>query len=94
MTGRGRRRAVAALQAALILAAMAVMTLPIAWIFMAAFKRHVDVYQLKLLFAPTLQNFALVFDSPYNLGDTGTHEVLMTYKPGERPDLSDAETGR
>ena len=69
MTGGQRRRAAAAAQAALILAAVAVMMVPIAWIFMAAFKRHVDVYQLKLLFPPTLENFARVFDSPYNLGE-------------------------
>lgn len=69
MSGKQRRRAAAAAQSALILAAMAVMMAPIAWIFMAAFKRHVDVYQLKLLFAPTLENFAVVFGAPYNLGD-------------------------
>ena len=69
MSGKQRRRAAAAAQSALILAAMVVMMAPIAWIFMAAFKRHVDVYQLKLLFTPTLENFAVVFGSPYNLGD-------------------------
>ena len=69
MSGKQRRRAAAAAQSALILAAMVVMMAPIAWIFMAAFKRHVDVYQLKLLFTPTLENFAVVFGAPYNLGD-------------------------
>lgn len=69
MTGRQKRRASAAAQAAAILAAMTAMMVPIVWIFMAAFKRHVDVYQLKLLFVPTLDNFIAVFDSPYNLGD-------------------------
>ena len=44
------------------------MMVPIVWIALAAFKQHVDVYQLKLLFRPTLENFALVFDSPYHLG--------------------------
>ena len=69
MSGKQRRRAAAAMQSALILAAMVVMMAPIAWIFMAAFKRHVDVYQLKLLFTPTLENFAVVFGTPYNLGE-------------------------
>ena len=69
MSGRQKRRAAAAIQAALIVAAMAAMMTPIAWIFLAAFKRHVDVYQLKLLFSPTLDNFAVVFGPPYNLGD-------------------------
>lgn len=45
----------------------AVMMIPIVWISMAAFKTHVDVYQLKVFFAPTLQNFKTVFQSPYDL---------------------------
>ncbi|MGI9331910.1 MAG: carbohydrate ABC transporter permease [Gammaproteobacteria bacterium] len=52
----------------LIVTATLVMMVPIFWIALAAFKRHVDVYQLKLLFAPTMENFRLVFDSPYDLG--------------------------
>ena len=77
MTGKQKRRTVAAVQAALILAAMAIMLVPIAWIFLAAFKRHVDVYQLKLLFAPTLENFATVFASPYNLGEKIRNSALV-----------------
>ena len=77
MTGRQKRKTVAAVQAALILAAMAIMLVPIAWIFLAAFKRHVDVYQLKLLFAPTLENFATVFASPYNLGEKIRNSALV-----------------
>lgn len=69
MSARRRRALSSAVQAALILAAAAVMMVPILWIFLAAFKTHVDVYQLKLLFRPTLANFAVVFDSPYSLGD-------------------------
>ena len=68
MSGRGQRRAWGALQTALILGAIFVMLAPIAWIALAAFKTHVDVYQLKLFFEPTLENFQLVFDAPYNLG--------------------------
>lgn len=41
---------------------------PIVWIFLAAFKSHVDVYQLKLFFRPTLSNFETVFQEPFNLG--------------------------
>lgn len=35
---------------------------------MAAFKNHIDVFQLKLFFKPTLQNFPAVFEPPYYLG--------------------------
>ena len=68
-SGARRRRILNAVQVALILAATAVMMIPIAWIFLAAFKKHVDVYQLKLFFTPTLENFGTVFESPYDLGD-------------------------
>ena len=56
------------MQAIVILAAAAVMIVPIIWIFLAAFKTHVDVYQLKMFFSPTLKNFLTVFESPYSLG--------------------------
>lgn len=64
-----RTRAGEGVQTALILAVMAVMLAPIVWIFLAAFKTYVDVFQLKLLFRPTLENFATVFAPPYHLGD-------------------------
>ena len=77
MTGRDKQRLVGLIQAALIYLAMAIMMVPIVWIFMAAFKRHVDVYQLNLLFAPTLENFRVVFDSPYHLGDKIQNSALI-----------------
>jgi len=66
--GAPKTRLLAAVQHVLILFATFVMLAPIAWIFMAAFKTHVDVYRLKLLFTPTLGNFAAVFDAPFFLG--------------------------
>ncbi len=68
MTGNRLRRLFSAIQVALILVATFVMLVPIAWIFLAAFKTHVDVYQLKLFFRPTLENFGTVFDAPFLLG--------------------------
>lgn len=68
MTGRQRKQFWNAVQIVLILIAAGVMIIPIIWIFLAAFKSHVDVYQLKLFFQPTLENFTIVFQSPYNLG--------------------------
>ena len=63
-----QRKFFASLQVALIIVACAVMLVPIVWICLAAFKNHVDVYQLKLLFRPTLDNFSAVFAPPYELG--------------------------
>ena len=71
MNNRRKKAAGEAVRVALILIAAAIMMVPIIWIAMAAFKTHVDVYQLKLFFTPTFENFLLVFDSPYNL-----HEKL------------------
>ncbi|MEM8788979.1 MAG: carbohydrate ABC transporter permease [Pseudomonadota bacterium] len=68
MTGKQRKRLIGAAQVALILIAIFVMLVPIGWIFLAAFKTHVDVYQLKLFFTPTLENFGTVFDAPFHLG--------------------------
>lgn len=68
MTGRQKKQIVNGIQIALILIAIFIMLIPIIWIFLAAFKNHVDVYQLKLLFTPTLENFGIVFDAPYYLG--------------------------
>ncbi|MEM7302913.1 MAG: carbohydrate ABC transporter permease [Pseudomonadota bacterium] len=69
MTGRQKKRFWNIVQVSLILIAAFVMIIPIVWIFLAAFKTHVDVYQLKLFFTPTVENFQTVFDDPYRLGD-------------------------
>ena len=68
MSGRGSQKAWEGVRVGLILMAIFVMLVPIAWIFLAAFKTHVDVYQLKLFFTPTLENFSVVFEQPYDLG--------------------------
>ena len=68
MTGKQKRQFWEAVQLVLILIAAFVMIIPIIWIFLAAFKSHVDVYQLKLFFSPTIGNFRTVFEPPYYLG--------------------------
>ena len=77
MTGAQKKRLWNGVQIALILVAIFVMLAPIIWIFLAAFKTHVDVYQLKLLFMPTLENFATVFDDPYRLGDKLVNSTIV-----------------
>ena len=68
MTGKQKKRLMNALQVTLILIAIFIMLVPILWIFLAAFKNHIGVFQLKLLFTPTLENFKSVFAPPYYLG--------------------------
>lgn len=77
MTGRQRKQIIDAVQIVLILIAIFIMLVPILWIFLAAFKNHVDVYQLKLFFSPTLENFAIVFDDPYRLGDKLMNSTIV-----------------
>ena len=79
MTGKQKKRIWGSLHIALILIAMVVMLMPIIWIFLAAFKSHVDVYQLKLFFTPTLQNFAVVFDDPYRLGEKLYNSTIVAF---------------
>ncbi|WP_299685954.1 carbohydrate ABC transporter permease [uncultured Tateyamaria sp.] len=79
MTGKRKKQVARAIQTALILMAIFVMLVPIIWIFMAAFKTHVDVYQLKLFFTPTFANFGTVFDAPYNLGDKLLNSTIIAF---------------
>ena len=78
-SSRRTRRFWAAVRAALVVIVALVMMVSIAWIALAAFKQHVDVYQLKLLFRPTLENFALVFDSPYHLGRKLLNSTVVSF---------------
>ena len=68
MTGKQKKQLMNVFQVTLIVIAILVMLVPIAWIFLAAFKNHIDVFQLKILFKPTLENFRSVFEPPYYLG--------------------------
>ena len=79
LSGRQTRRFWEAVRVVLIVTVALVMMVPIVWIALAAFKQHVDVYQLKLLFRPTLENFALVFDSPYHLGRKLLNSTVVSF---------------
>ena len=79
LSARQTRRSWEAVRVVLVVIVALVMMVPIAWIALAAFKQHVDVYQLKLLFRPTLENFALVFDSPYHLGRKLLNSTVVSF---------------
>ena len=79
MTGKQKKRLVNAIQVALILVATFFMLVPILWIFMAAFKNHIDVFQLKLFFRPTLENFVAVFELPYDLGNKLLNSTIVAF---------------
>lgn len=79
MTGKQRKKLFNLLQIALILLATIIMLVPILWIFLAAFKNHIDVFQLKLFFTPTLANFTAVFDAPYSLGQKLFNSTITAF---------------
>ncbi|MEL7091319.1 MAG: carbohydrate ABC transporter permease [Pseudomonadota bacterium] len=79
MTGKQRKQLWGAVHTVLILLAIFVMLVPIFWIFLAAFKSHVDVYQLKLFFSPTVENFRTVFDDPYRLGEKLWNSTIVAF---------------
>ena len=79
MIGRRRKQVMNAVQLSLILIAILIMLVPIAWIFMAAFKNHIDVFQLKLFFTPTLENFGTVFEPPFFLGHKLMNSTIVAF---------------
>lgn len=79
MTGKQKKQLANAAQLVLILIAIFIMLVPIAWIFMAAFKNHIDVFQLKLFFTPTFENFGAVFAAPYFLGDKLINSTIVAF---------------
>ena len=79
MIGRRKKQVMNAVQLSLILIAILIMLVPIAWIFMAAFKNHIDVFQLKLFFTPTLKNFGTVFEPPFFLGHKLMNSTIVAF---------------
>ena len=67
------------LQFFLILSAAVFIMIPIYWIISGAFKQQVDIFQLKLLFTPTLENFKIIFKSPNNLLDKLFNSTLVAF---------------
>ena len=51
---------------------------PVLWIFATAFKAPRDVLSLRILFEPTLQNFATAFGNPYYIGERLLNSVIVT----------------
>ena len=76
-SNRQKKRIFEGIRILLIVVTAAVMMIPILWIAMAAFKTHVDVYQRKVFFTPTLENFRTVFQSPYSLHDKLLNSTIV-----------------
>jgi multiple sugar transport system permease protein len=74
---RARRRIARLVETALLLATLAVIAFPIGWMILAAFKWPREVYELRLFFEPTLQNFVIAFNPPWNLGPKLFNSVIV-----------------
>ena len=77
MSNRSRKKILDFLQFLVILLTAIIILVPIYWIVSGAFKQQVDIFQLKLLFTPTLENFNIIFKSPYNLFDKLVNSTLV-----------------
>lgn len=75
---RARRHRAEILRMMLIVLITFLWFAPILWIVLTAFKARPDVYQMSVLFTPTLQNFFAAFQAPYVLGDRLLNSVLVT----------------
>ena len=54
-----------------------VILVPIVWILLAAFKKQVDVYQLKVFFEPTLENFAVIWGGQFDIKNKLINSVVV-----------------
>ena len=77
MSKRSKKKLLDFLQFLVILLTAIIILVPIYWIVSGAFKQQVDIFQLKLLFTPTLENFRIIFKSPYNLFDKLVNSTLV-----------------
>jgi multiple sugar transport system permease protein len=75
---RARRRLAAGVQNALLLLTLAIILFPIGWIVMTAFKLPRDVYDVTVVFPPTLQNFVIAFQAPWNLGGKLVNSLVVS----------------
>ena len=79
MSNRSRKKLLDFLQFLVIFLTAIIILVPIYWIVSGAFKQQVDIFQLKLLFTPTLENFRIIFKSPYNLFDKLVNSTLVAF---------------
>lgn len=61
----GARRVATAM---VLLLVFALIVFPVAWLVLTAFKLPRDVYEIKWLFDPTVENFLIIFQPPWSLG--------------------------
>jgi multiple sugar transport system permease protein len=67
------------LSAALLLLAFLLLSFPIAWMVLTAFKDGPDVYSASPFFTPTLENFTTIFGPPWSIGDKLANSLIVSF---------------
>lgn len=73
-----RRRLARVVETTILLITLAIIVFPIAWIITTAFKTPRDVYDLSIVFPPTVQNFVIAFNAPWNLGSKLVNSIVVS----------------
>jgi multiple sugar transport system permease protein len=73
-----RRRLARTVESAVLVLTLVIIVFPIAWIITTAFKLPRDVYDLSIVFPPTVNNFAIAFAAPWNLGHKLLNSVIVS----------------
>ena len=78
MTSALKHRCWRSLQVLLIILIALIIVVPIGWVMLAAFKRQVDVYQLKLFFTPTLENFRIIWGGQFDIKNKLINSTIIS----------------
>lgn len=60
-----------------LLAILGLVAVPVAWLALTAFKYPRDVYEVTWLFKPTLENFQVIFEPPWNIGRRLANSIVV-----------------
>jgi multiple sugar transport system permease protein len=74
---RRRRAAWKVAEAAILLGMLFLILFPIFWMALTAFKRPTDLFDLTIVFTPTLDNFRAIFGHPWNIGHTLLNSTIV-----------------
>jgi multiple sugar transport system permease protein len=66
-----------AAQIAALLLIFGVIIFPIFWMLLTAFKLPRDVYDISIVFSPTIENFFTIFQHPWSLGKRLVNSLVV-----------------
>ena len=72
-----KRNVLNAIELILVTLIALVILVPIIWVLLAAFKQQVDVYQIKLFFQPTLENFKIIWGGQFDIKNKLINSLIV-----------------